>query len=380
MIRVLFFLPTLGNGGAEKVLVNLVNNMETKRFDITVMTLFDVGENRERLASHIRYISCFKKVPKGLSQLMKFASPELLHSLFIKESYDLEIAYLEGIATRIISGCTNSKTKKIAWVHTEFANEAFASRIYRNFGETVECYKKYDAVACVSKQVRNRFCTLLGIACEKTVVQYNTNESDLIRTLAEEPVSDCVFLENKFKIIAVGKIIRNKGFDRLARALKRLLEDGLKVHIYIVGEGEDKEKIKKYLVSEGISSAFTFLGYQKNPYHYVSRCDLFVCSSYREGFSTAATEALIVGTPVLTVDVSGMRELLGENNDYGIIVPNNDESLYKGLRDYITDFELQQKYINLARERGKRFNRDVTVSETENMLIEVACNTEENKC
>lgn len=380
MIKVLFFLPTLGNGGAEKVLVNLVNNMDTEKFDITVMTMFDVGEHRERLASHIRYISCMKRAPKGVSQLMKFSSPERLHRLFIKESYDLEIAYLEGMATRIISGCPNSETKKIAWVHTEFASEAFASHIYRSFGETVECYKKYDVVACVSEQVRSRFCTLLGIDREKTVVQYNTNESDLIRSFAEEPVTDCVFSEHEFKIIAVGKIIRNKGFDRLARTLKRLLEDGLKVHIYIAGEGEDKEKIEKYLADEGISTSFTFLGYQKNPYHYVSRCDLFVCSSYREGFSTAATEALIVGTPVLTVDVSGMRELLGDSNDYGIIVPNDDESLYKGLRDYITDSQLQKKYKKLAQERGKRFNRDITVSETENMLTEVVCDTEENRC
>ena len=62
MIKVLFFLPTLGNGGAEKVLVNLVNNMETQIFDITVKTLFDEGENRERLASHIHYTSCMKRL------------------------------------------------------------------------------------------------------------------------------------------------------------------------------------------------------------------------------------------------------------------------------------------------------------------------------
>lgn len=380
MIKVLFFLPTLGNGGAEKVLVNLVNNMDTQMFDITVKTLFDEGENRERLASHIHYISCMKKARKGLVQLMKCASPKLLHRLFIKEAYDLEIAYLEGIATRIISGCQNSKTKKIAWVHTELASESFAAHVYRNFRETVECYEKFDIVACVSEQVRHRFCTLLDITSEKTVVQYNTNESDLIRSLAQESVTDCVFSENEFKIIAVGKITHNKGFDRLARVLKKLLADGLHPHIYIMGVGEDKEKIEKYLTTEGISHAFTFVGYRKNPYCYVSRCDLFVCSSYREGFSTAATEALIVGTPVLTVDVSGMRELLGEHNDYGIIVPNDDVSLYQGLKDYMVSPELHEKYRKLAEERGKRFNRDVTVSETENLLMGVAQKKEGEEC
>ncbi len=380
MIKVLFFLPNLGNGGAEKVLVNLVNNMNTKKFDITVMTLFDIGENRERLNQNIRYISCMKKAYKGVVQLMKCATPELLHKLFIKDSYDVEIAYLEGIATRIISGCHNLNTKKIAWVHTEFSDDTFAAHVYRNFNETVKCYEKYDAIACVSAQVCRRFCELVNIAPEKVVVQYNTNESDHIRELAKEPVTDCVFSEYEFKIIAVGKIIQNKGFDRLARALKKLIADHLHPHIYIVGVGEDKEKIEKYLTDEGISHAFTFLGYKKNPYSYVSRCDLFVCSSYREGFSTAATEALIVGTPVLTVDVSGMRELLGEHNDYGIIVPNDDASLYQGIRDYIVNSELHQKYRKLAEERGERFNRDVTVAETENLLISVAQNKEGEKC
>ena len=151
--------------------MNLVNNMETQMFDITVKTWFDEGENRERLASHIHYTSCMKKTHRGLVQLMKCASPKLLHRLFIKEAYDLEIAYLEGIATRIISGCQNSKTKTIAWVHTELASESFAAHVYRNFRETVECYERFDIIACVSEQVRRRFCSLVDINSAKMVVQ-----------------------------------------------------------------------------------------------------------------------------------------------------------------------------------------------------------------
>lgn len=380
MIKVLFFLPTLGNGGAEKVLVNLVNNMNTEKFDITVKTLFDIGENRERLASHIKYKPCIKKSYKGLTHLMKFVTPKLLHRLFVRENYDIEISYLEGIATRIISGCHNPNVKKIAWVHTGFSNKDFAAHIYKSFAETVKCYKQYDVVACVSKQVRQRFCDMIGIDSQKVVVQYNTNESDVIRTLAGEPITDCIFHKEKFNIIAVGKIIQNKGFDRLAKVLKYLLKDDLNPHIYIVGVGEDKEKIEKYLTDEGIRDSFTFLGYKKNPYKYIAHCDLFVCSSYREGFSTAATEALIVGTPVLTVDVFGMRELLGEHNDYGIIVPNDEVSLYQGLKDYIVNEELHEKYRKLAEERGKHFNSDVTVSATENLLMRVTQKKEDEKC
>lgn len=377
MIKILFFLNTLGHGGAEKVLVNLVNNLDARMFDITVKTLFDVGENKEQLAPHIRYTCCMSKARKGIVQLMKCASPKLLHKLFIKEQYDIEISYLEGITTRIISGCQTYETKKIAWVHTGFPNKSHVSRPYRSFREARECYERYDSIVCVSEQVRSRFCTLLNIDLKNVTVQYNTNDSNLIRTLASEPITDCPFRKDEFNIIGVGKIIHNKGFDRLARVLKRLLTDGLHPHIYIAGVGEDREKIEKYLTAEGISHAYTFLGYQNNPYKYIKQCDLFVCSSYREGFSTAATEALIVGTPVLTVDVSGMTELLGENNDYGIIVPNDEESLYKGLKEYITDSEMHRKYKKLAKQRGERFNRDVTVSETENLLMKVAGITEE---
>ena len=75
-----------------------------------------------------------------------------------------------------------------------------------------------------------------------------------------------------------------------------------------------------------------------------------------------------------------MRELLGEHNDYGIIVPNDDVSLYQGLKDYMVSPELHEKYRKLAEERGKRFNRDVTVSETENLLMGVAQKKEGEEC
>ncbi len=371
MIKVLFFLPTLGNGGAEKVLVNLVNNMDTNKFEITVKTLFDKGENRDLLAPHIKYEYCMKKSYKGITHLMKLFSPKLLHRFFIKEKYDIEISYLEGITSRIISGCNDTKTKKIAWVHTQFLSKAFAANIYRSFNETIKCYEKYDVVACVSDQVRQSFCDLINPKSAKVIVQYNTNESDVICSLANEPITDCNFSKDEFNIVAVGKIIHNKGFDRLARILKNLLHDGLKPHFYIIGAGEDKEKIQSYIINENLSSAFTFIGYRKNPYKYIAKCDLFVCSSYREGFSTAATESLIIGTPVLTVDVSGMKELLGENNNYGIIVNNDDDSLYQGIKEYILNPQIQQKYKQLAVERGKRFNKKNTVFETENLFIQI---------
>ena len=109
-----------------------------------------------------------------------------------------------------------------------------------------------------------------------------------------------------------------------------------------------------------------------NPYKYVAKCDLFVCASYAEGFSTAATEALIVGTPVCTVEVSGMREMLGSNNEWGIITQNNDEALYQGIKQLLDDPKLLQHYKRQAIIRGRDFSTVKTVQAVEQMLLQVS--------
>ena len=105
MKKVLFLIHDLGQGGAEKVLVNLVNNLDKTKFDITVMSIFDIGENKQFLDSSIKYKSCFKHMVRGNSHLMKLLSPKQLHQWLIKDKYDIEVAYLEGPCARIISGC-----------------------------------------------------------------------------------------------------------------------------------------------------------------------------------------------------------------------------------------------------------------------------------
>ena len=96
---------------------------------------------------------------------------------------------------------------------------------------------------------------------------------------------------------------------------------------------------------------------------------MFICSSFAEGFSTAATEALIVGTPVLTTLCAGMEEMLGKNNEYGIIVDNSEEGLYKGLKDVLQNPDKISYYKEKAEERGKIFSTDKTVNAVQDMLL-----------
>lgn len=149
---------------------------------------------------------------------------------------------------------------------------------------------------------------------------------------------------------------------------KKLIEENIKNHIYILGIGEEKEKYEKYLTENNLTDTFTFLGYRDNPYKYVKKADLYVCSSRREGFSTAVTEALIVGTPVVSTNCSGAYELLGKNNEYGIVTENNEDALYEGIKKILTTPDLLEAYAAKAKERGKAFSTEKTVKAVEEML------------
>ena len=365
--KILFLIHDLGHGGAEKVLVNLVNNMDRSKFDISVTVLFGGGINEQFLAPDIRFRAVWKKAVPGNSRLMKLLSPERLHKICVKERYDIEVSYLEGPSVRIISGCTIPETKLVSWIHIEQKTSQRAAESFRSVYEAEECYNRFDRIICVSETVKQDFTRVLNIKKPVSVL-YNTNESAKIMELSKEDVPEGKFSDETVNLIAVGKVLKSKGMDRLARIEKRLLDEGYKARMYILGAGPDKEEIERYLKDNDIVKEYIFLGYQTNPYKYVARADLFVCASLAEGFSTAATEALIVGTPVCTVEVSGMKEMLGKHNEYGLVTENTEEALYQGIKKLLDQPELLSYYKEQAIKRGKDFRMEETVKAVEEML------------
>lgn len=368
MRKVLFLIHDLGYGGAEKVLVNLVNNMDRSRFDISVVSLFGGGVNEQFLKPDIHYHAVFPRSIPGNSKLMKFLTPQQLHRLCVREHYDIEVSYLEGPSARVISGCMDPDTKLVSWIHIEQLSRKRASRSFRSYGEALACYRRFDQTVCVAETVKNDFCSLFDMDNPIDVL-YNTNESERIKSLANESVGEELFQREEVSLVGVGKVLASKGFDRLARIHVRLRSEGYSVHTYVLGVGPQREEIEKYLSDHGARGSFTFLGYQTNPYKFVAKCDLFVCASHAEGFSTAATEALIVGTPVCTVEVSGMKEMLGENDEYGIVTDNDEEALYQGIKRLLDDPILMAHYKQKAQERGKTFSTENTVCAVEDMLL-----------
>ena len=367
MKRVLFLIPDLSHGGAEKVLVNLANNLDKSKYEVSIKTLFDKGVNRQYIGDDVRYIPGLRWQFRGNSHLIRRVPAKLLYRCFVKEKYDIIVSYLEGSTARVLSGCTDPSTKRVAWIHIELGSEKKIASGFKNSRLAVEAYKKFDKVVFVSRTVKEAFEKTADDALNNGVVLYNTVESSLILKKSQECIDDLI-LSDDVNICSVAKIINTKGYDRLVRVHKRLLDEGLKHHIYILGVGEQQEELERYLHKYGLEDSFTFVGFRDNPYKYVAACDLYVCSSRREGFSTAVTESLIVGTPVVSTCCSGAHELLGENNEYGIVTENSEDGIYSGLKRMLEDPELLEYYRNKAIERGKEFSTAKTVCEVEKML------------
>ena len=367
MLKILFLIHDLGQGGAEKVLVNLVNNMDRSKFDISVTVLFGGGVNVQFLAPDIHFHAVFPKEVPGNSKLMKLLTPKQLHRLCVKEHFDIEVSYLEGPSARVISGCQDKDTKLVSWIHVEQHTMDKLAGSFRSENEARECYNRFDQTVCVSQYVHDDFCRLLDFQ-KPCRVLYNTVESDKILAEASEAAPELVD-DGKIRLIAVGTLKQSKGYMRLLNIIKRLRDEQYQMHLYILGIGPLQAEMEEYIRRNELQDTVTLLGYQTNPYKYVSKCDLFVCASFAEGFSTAATEALIVGTPVCTVEVSGMKEMLGEHNEWGVVTENSEDELYLGIKKLLDDPALLAHYKAKAAEHGTSFSTKSTVEAVEEMLL-----------
>lgn len=357
--RILFFLADLGGGGAEKVLVNLVNNLNSDKYEITVKTIFGKGLNAKFLKSHIKYKPIFPFAPfHGYSHILKWFSPKTLYYLFIQEQYDIEIAFMHHVPTRVIAGSISSAVK-FAWVHTQHVS----SKIYRDNNELVSCYKRFNGVAFVSDISREAFYSDYRIKLSHGETVHNVVNSEEIKQMATQPIG---YLDKtKINLCSVGRLSEVKGYSRLLKILAKLKNDGIdNWHFYLLGSGNELSNLKAVTESNHITKNVTFLGFDENPHKYVRNMDLFICSSFKEGYSTAVTESIIVGTPILTTDCAGMNEILGESGS-GIIVENSDEALYRGLKNILIHPESIKVMSEKAKERSAHFSTENLIREFE---------------
>ena len=380
MKRVLFFLESLSGGGAEKVLSDIVGNLNPEEYQVTVCTVTDGDIYQEKVSCSCTYKSFLeiknynegglKKVIFWLKIKMIYNFPaSWIYKWFIREKYDIEIAFIEGYATKLIAASSNSKSRKVAWVHTDLLRNAYADKCYLNHKQHCMTYKKYDKILCVSNSVMQVFKKKF-FSSPQLAVQYNPVDE---KEILEESLSAPDFLPYSSDGIilgTIGRLEQPKGYYRLVKCAKDLFDKGYKFTIWIIGQGSEKEKIEQYIKENDLDNIVILLGFKKNPYQYMRYCDAFVCSSYSEGFSTAATESLIMGKPIFTVDCSGMRELISDSG-CGVIVPNNDDALLELLENLVSGIIPLEKYIKAAQRRGKDFSLKSRILEIEQLFSEL---------
>lgn len=372
--RVLFLIESLAGGGAEKVLATLVRHLDKSKFDVTVCVVSGSGKYEEEVKKCCSYKALLTTPSDFLSKLLylvkhhliyKWLPMWLVYKMFIPKGNDVEVAFVEGYATKLLSFSCNKHARKYTWVHTDLSKNHWTDNVYRDREEEACCYGRYDRVLGVSNTVCAAFQKEFPLVTVPVVTMYNVIDSEEILSKSQEP------LEKKEKhgirLVTAGRLEFQKGYTRLLRIVDRLLHEGCDMELWILGDGSERAVLEQYIEEHHLQERVSLLGFQPNPYKYLATGDLFVCSSLAEGYSTVVTEALILGLPVVTTDCSGMSELL-KDGECGMITENSEESLYEGLRTVLSDSEMFFRYKRKAVERGKDFEMKRLMSSVEKLL------------
>ena len=360
MIKILFFIETLKAGGAEKVMIDLVNHMDQAKFDITVQTVWPCNA-KKYLVPGIRYKSMYSSESKA-NHLRYRAEAEsgLAYRLHIKDDYDIECAYLEMGPTKVLASSTNKKAKKLAWVHCDLSKAVADPKVYAE--KTAPWYAKFDQIVCVSQSVKEQFDKLFQNRFKSTVL-YNVIDDAAIREKALLPLPEGA-KKRRFTVLSVGRFSPQKKFMRLFKAHKRLLDEGMEHDLWILGDGPEREMLERYVAENGLTDSVWMPGFIENPYPFMREADLLACSSVYEGYSTFMTEGVILGKPIVTTDVSGAKELFGES-EHGLVVQNEDAAFLSGMRQMLSSELLRADYAEKAAIRGQAFSCEQIVHHTE---------------
>ena len=379
--KVLFLIESLSGGGAEKVLSVILQHFNKDCNEVVVCPIVDCGVYRETVLTCVPFyqpIICYKGGPiKRVFNKLKY---KLVYSwlplswvckLFLPKNNDVEIAFCEGYVTKLLSH-SSSKAKKIAWIHTDLSDNPWPIDIgvYKSVEEEAATYMKMDRIVCVSHAVENKFHAKYGFE-GKTCTIYNPIDIDDIKLEANKRTDNgALKRKNCFHLVSIGRLVPQKGYDRLIACLKRLIDDGYPLCLTIIGEGQERNLLEHLIQENGMSGFVNLPGFMNNPYSLLSEANLFVCSSRAEGFSLVIAEAMVLGIPVISTLCSGPNELLG-NGMYGVLVDNSEEGLYHGIKN-IFDGKFDTKELILhAMSRISDFAPEKIVTRIDGLLNEV---------
>ena len=366
MKKILFGITSLTLGGAERVLVDLANEL-CEKYDITIFTIYSNGELEKQLSKKVTLKTLYTKQYNELSTIQKRIIPlkvllnkNKIYKNKIKDNYDVEIAFLEGPITRLFS-VKNSETKKIAWIHNDISlvfGSGLKAKIKRITDQKI--YEQYEKIVFVSKDNKEKFEKIYNLKNEKYVI-YNYIDAQSVIKKAEKSVS-IPFDLNDFNIVTVARLVEQKAIDRLVRVHTNLLKKGMNHKIYVIGDGPERERIEKLINENNVQDTFILLGAKENPYPYIKKADCFVLLSKYEGYPMVLLEAQILEKSIIITDTAA-RETL-QNYDNKIIVENNEKAILTGLSEILKN---KEKYKN-KNQNTKKYDNSEIINQIEDLI------------
>ena len=381
MKKVLFVIDSLHCAGAEKSLTTLLSLLDYSKYDVDLQ-LFGYGGALEELVpkevnilkpmEYIKFSSLSTKnaVIKSLKNMnFKMLSSRLKFSLAIRKNnysnaqkariywqkvsnvieennkeYDIAISYAQGVPTFYVAEKVCAK-KKLAWVNVSYKlgdeDRAFQEQFY----------DKYNKIVAVSDSAKNIFLETFPKYTDKLEIIYDINDANFIRRMSEQGQS---YNDNYtgLRILTIGRLANQKGYDIALEACKILKEKGVEFKWYSLGIGPLKEEIEKYINENNLENNFKLLGVKSNPYPFIKDCDIYVQTSRFEGFGIAIAEARMLNKPVVTTRFDAVYNQMKDRKN-GLVVDMNSQGIVNGILELINNKKLTNEIISYLKTEKK---------------------------
>ena len=369
--KILIRIGSLRHGGAEKVLVTFLKNLPKDKYEIDLLLNLYSGKylaevpnwinvlylNKGEMITTNRIQDIPKKAYRVLYQNLLKKFPKILYSTILKnKKYDVEFAAIHGMRDDILDSPIKS-SKKIVWIHNDLTKTEFHHYTDDEFRK----FFGFDKIMVISEHIQKDFESLAQNEVEKSKIVriYNPLDTEEILLKSQEPRIKNQDQQPTF--VSVGTVFPQKGFDRLLKVHKKLLDEGFKHRIKIIGDGYDFENIKNLKTELGVNETVEMLGFTDNPYPSIKAADFYILSSRYEGFPTVLFEAITLKKNIIATDVSGVQEML-ENGKLGLIVENSEEGIYKGMKKALTEPKFFEQYQENLKDYEMPFNLENSVN------------------
>ncbi|KFF27962.1 glycosyltransferase [Chryseobacterium vrystaatense] len=378
--KILIRIGSLRHGGAEKVVVNFLKNLPKDKYEVDLLINLYTGMYIKEVPSwvNLRYLLKGEMITTNkpheipvkafrvLYQKMFLWFPSLLYKFVLKnKKYDVEIGAIHGMYRELLSS-PQKDSKKIIWIQ----NDIFNLKEYTP--DVIRQLFRFDRILVISNKLKEEMQKVSQNDREKKAVVKIFNPIDKKDTLnkANTPIDDYPFSNDLPTFITIGTVYPQKGYDRLLDVHKKLINEGLKHQIIIIGDGFEFEKTQTKLNQLGLQDTVKMLGFRSNPYPYLKKADFYVMSSRHEGFPTIIAEALILNKPVVSTDVSGIKDLL-QDGQLGLITPNSEEGIYEGMKKFLSEKELSARYENEIKTADLPFVLEKSVAHLQDIIDEL---------